>query len=48
MYKDDSDEWEGSPIKIIKAVRKAHQKFKRIYPQPLNVKFILYIAKNRT
>ena len=45
MYKDGSDDWEGSPIKLIKAVRKAHQKSKRIYSQPLNVKFIFIDSK---
>ncbi|MBE8987116.1 MULTISPECIES: three-Cys-motif partner protein TcmP [unclassified Nostoc] len=40
MYKDNNNEWEGSPIRIIKAVREAHKKSRRIYPEPLNVRFI--------
>lgn len=40
MYKDNNNEWEGSPIRIIKAVREAHKKSHRIYPEPLNVRFI--------
>ncbi|WP_143437685.1 three-Cys-motif partner protein TcmP, partial [Hydrocoleum sp. CS-953] len=40
MYDDqeDSRKWEGSPIRIIKAVRSAQKKCKRKYP--LNVKYI--------
>ncbi|MDJ0556691.1 MAG: three-Cys-motif partner protein TcmP [Microcoleaceae cyanobacterium MO_207.B10] len=35
---EDSRKWEGSPIRIIKAVRSAYKKCKRKYP--LNVKYI--------
>ncbi|MDD1438629.1 three-Cys-motif partner protein TcmP, partial [Dolichospermum sp. ST_sed10] len=47
MYddKDNNKEWEGSPIRLIKAVREAHKKSKRIYPEPLNVKFIFIDSK---
>ena len=40
MYRDPEaqDEWEGSPIRIIRAVQKGYEKSKRQYP--LNVKYI--------
>lgn len=40
MYSDQehSKKWEGSPIRIIKAVRSAYNKCKRKYP--LNIKYI--------
>jgi three-Cys-motif partner protein len=43
--KDNNQEWEGSPIRLIKAVREAHKKSQRIYPVPLNVKFIFIDSK---
>jgi three-Cys-motif partner protein len=47
MYKDkeNNGEWEGSPIRLIKAVREAHKKSQRIYREPLDVKFIFIDAK---
>ena len=47
MYKDtdNHNEWEGSPIRLIKAVRAGHQKSKRTYPEPLNIKFIFIDSK---
>lgn len=47
MYKDQetNSEWEGSPIRLIKAVREAHKKSQRIYREPLDVTFIFIDVK---
>jgi len=45
MYRDPEtrQEWEGSPIRIIRAVQKGYEKSKRLYP--LNVKYIFIDSK---
>lgn len=47
MYEDTDSlgEWEGSPIRIIRAVREGHKKSKRTYREPLNIKFIFIDSK---
>ena len=49
IYKDNDSrqDWEGSPIRIIKSVREAHRKSKRTYPEALNIKYI-FIDSNES
>ncbi|RFP59719.1 MAG: three-Cys-motif partner protein TcmP [Limnothrix sp. CACIAM 69d] len=47
MYHDPSTNelWEGSPLRIMKAVERGCQKSRRKYPQPLDVKYIFIDSK---
>jgi three-Cys-motif partner protein len=45
IYEDGNQEWIGSPIRLIRAVREGHKRAKRSYPEPLDVKYIFIDSK---